>query len=78
MKNKLGRWIQYFKTNNIIAIPTDSNTGKGTKDILKKVQELMQKDIEKAALRGRTKKNIRIMILRNTKCRKILFNQQIS
>lgn len=78
MKNKLGKWIQYFKTNNIIAIPTDSNTGKGTKDILKKVQELMQEDIEKAALRGRTKKNIRIMILRNTKCRKIFLNQQIS
>ncbi|MGN1311149.1 MAG: hypothetical protein ACI4VP_05605 [Clostridia bacterium] len=75
MKNKLGKWIQYFKTNNIIAIPTDSNTGKGTKDILKKVQELMQEDIEKAALRGRTKKNIRIMILRNTKCRKIFLNQ---
>ena len=57
------KWVQEFKNKNIIAIPTDSNTGKGTKDIIKKVQEIMKEDIAKAAGRGRTNKNIRIMII---------------
>ena len=57
------KWVQEFKNKNIIAIPTDSNTGKGTKDIIKKVQEIMKEDIAKAAGRGRTNKNIRRMII---------------
>lgn len=63
MKSKLGKWVQSFKNRNIIAIPTDSNMGKGTKDIIKKVQEIMSEDIKKAIARGRTKKNIRLMIV---------------
>ena len=63
MKNKLGKWIEYFKQNNITAIPTDSNLGKGTKEVLKLVQKLMEEDLEKAAQKGRTKRNIRIMII---------------
>ena len=63
MKNKLGKWIGYFKQNNITAIPTDSNLGKGTKEVLKLVQKLMEEDLEKAAQKGRTKRNIRIMII---------------
>ena len=57
------KWISYFKLNNIIAIPTDSNIGKGTKDVLKQVQKLMEEEQAKAAARGRTKRNIRIMII---------------
>ena len=56
------RWIEYFKTQGITAIPTDSNLGKGTKETLRAVQNLMQEDMEKAANKGRTNKNIRIMI----------------
>ena len=63
MKNKLGKWIGYFKQNNITAIPTDSNLGKGIKEVLKLVQKLMEEDLEKAAQKGRTKRNIRIMII---------------
>lgn len=57
------KWISYFKQNGIIAIPTDSNAGKGTKEILKQVQRLMEEEQAKAAARGRTKRNIRIMII---------------
>ena len=57
------RWISYFKQNGIIAIPTDSNIGKGTKEVLKQVQKLMEEEQAKAAARGRTKRNIRIMII---------------
>lgn len=63
MKNKHGKWIGYFKQNDITAIPTDSNLGKGTKEVLKLVQKLMEEDLEKAAEKGRTKRNIRIMII---------------
>ena len=57
------KWISYFKQNNIPAIATDSNLGKGTKEIFKAINELMKEEMEKAALKGRIKKNIRIMIL---------------
>lgn len=63
MKNKHGKWIEYFKQNNITAIPTDSNLGKGAKEVLKLVQKLMEEELEKAAEKGRTKRNIRIMII---------------
>lgn len=56
------KWIEYFKNQGIIAIPTDANLGKGTKETLKAVQNLMQEEMEKAASKGRINKNIRIMI----------------
>ena len=57
------KWIGYFKKNNVLAIPADSNLGKGTKEVLKLVQKLMEEEMEKAATKGRTKRNIRIMII---------------
>lgn len=63
MKSKHGKWINYFKQNGIIAIPTDSNLGKGTKEVLRYVQKLMEEELEKAVAKGRTKRNIRIMII---------------
>lgn len=57
------KWVSYFKQNGIIALPTNSNVGKGTKDVLKHVQKLMVEEQEKAAARGRTKRNTRIMII---------------
>lgn len=57
------KWISYFKQNNIEAIKADSNIGKGSKDVLKLVQKLMEEELEKAAAKGRTKRNIRIMII---------------
>ena len=57
------KWISYFKTQGINAIEVDSNSGKGIKETLKLVQNIMQEDLEKAANKGRTNKNIRIMIV---------------
>ena len=57
------KWISYFKQNNIVAIQTDSNLGKGSKEVLKLVQKLMEEELEKAVAKGRTKRNIRIMII---------------
>lgn len=57
------KWVSYFKQNGVIALPTNSNIGKGTKDVLKHIQKLMVEEQEKAAARGRTKRNTRIMII---------------
>jgi len=57
------KWIEYYKKNNIPAIIADANLGKGIKEILRKVEDIMQEDMEKAAAKGRVKRNIRIMIL---------------
>lgn len=56
------KWIEFFKNQGIIAIATDSNLGKGVKETLKLVQEVMQKELEKASMKGIKNKNIRIMI----------------
>lgn len=56
------RWIEFFENQGIIAIATDSNLGKGVKETLKLVQEVMQEELEKASMKGIKNKNIRIMI----------------
>lgn len=56
------KWIKYFEEQGFKALETDSNLGKGIKETLKAVQDIMQKDMEKAASKGRKNKNIRIMI----------------
>ena len=56
-------WVKYYSSMGIKAIPCDSNLGKGIKDILKAIDEIMEEEMEKAASKGRIKKNIRVMIL---------------
>ena len=57
------KWVSYFNNRSIKAIPTDSNLGKGTKEVLKQIQILMEEEMKKAAEKGRTNRNIRIMIV---------------
>ena len=57
------KWISFFNNKGIKTIPTDLNLGKGTKEILKQIETVMQEELEKAAAKGRTNKNIRIMII---------------
>lgn len=57
------KWIEYYKKNNIRAIVADSNLGKGIKETLKQIEKIMEEDMQKAASKGRIKKNIRVMIL---------------
>ncbi len=57
------KWIEYYKNNNITAIPCDANLGKGIKEILKQIEKIMEEEMQKAAIKGRVKRNIRIMII---------------
>ena len=61
--NETKKWVDYYKKNNIKAIPCDANLGKGIKEILKSIENIMQEEMEKASAKGRVKKNIRVMIL---------------
>ena len=72
-KKENDAWVEYFKKNNQIAILADCNTGKGINEILKKIEELKEKEQEEYAKKGRIGKKIRAMVLRNTKCWKIIF-----
>lgn len=60
-QNKL--WVQYFEKKNIPAVLVDSNTGKGIDECIKKIEEMMQIDLEQHAEKGRTGRKIRAMIL---------------
>ena len=57
------KWVSYFKKQQITAIPTDANNGKGIKECLQTINKMMEEDIQKAANKGRINKNIRIMIV---------------
>ena len=57
------KWVDYYKNNNIKAILCDLNLGKGIKEILNSIENIMQEEMEKAATKGRVKKTIRVMIL---------------
>lgn len=57
------KWIEYYKNNNVTAIACDANLGKGMKEILKQIDYSMEEEMQKAANKGRIKRNIRIMIL---------------
>lgn len=57
------KWVEYYKKNDIKAIVADSNLGKGIKETLKQIEKIMEEDMQKAAAKGRIKKNIRVMIL---------------
>lgn len=57
------KWVEYYKKNGIKSIIADANLGKGIKETLKQIEKIMEEDMEKAAAKGRIKKNIRVMIL---------------
>lgn len=66
------KWISYFQRKGIPAVLTDSNSGKGIDNCIKQIEKVMEEHLEGQAQRGRVGRKIRAMILRNTKCRKII------
>lgn len=60
-KNQL--WIQYFEKKGIVAVLTDSNSGKGIEQCIRKIENIMNTDLQLHANKGRTGRKIRAMIL---------------
>lgn len=71
MENR--KWVECFENKGIPAVLTDSNTGKGIENCIKKIEEIIEETLNIQANKGRIGRKIRAMILRNTKCRKIFF-----
>lgn len=57
------QWIEYFKNKGMNAILTDSNSGKGIEESIKKIEEVMQEDLKSQSEKGRIGRKIRAMIL---------------
>ena len=66
------RWISYFKKQGIPAVLTDSNSGKGINNCISEIEKIMEGHLQGQAQKGRIGRKIRAIILRNTKCRKII------
>lgn len=57
------KWIKYFEEQGIPAVLTDSNSGKGIQDCIKKVEQIMSEELKVQAEKGRIGRKIRAMIL---------------
>lgn len=66
------KWLQFYKNNGIPTILVDSNSGKGIDQVLREINKVMEEELKIATEKGRIGKNIRVMILRNSKCRQII------
>ena len=57
------KWVEYFNSKNIPAVLTDSNSGKGIDECVRKVEKVMEEDLKIQAERGRVGRKIKAMIL---------------
>ncbi|MBP3708132.1 MAG: ribosome biogenesis GTPase YlqF [Clostridia bacterium] len=56
-------WVKFFEEKGISAVITDSNSGKGIQDVIKKIHEVAEKNQEKYFNKGRLGKSIRVLVL---------------
>ena len=44
-ENQNKKWIEEFKKQNIVAVLTDSNTGRGIEEAIKAIEKIMEKEL---------------------------------
>jgi len=57
------RWLDYYKKEKVLAIATDSKTGKGLDKFLPTVQEALSDILERRAEKGMAGKPLRMMVV---------------
>lgn len=57
------KWVEYFEKRGIPAVLTDSNSGKGIQDCVKRIEQIMSEELKVQAEKGRIGRKIRAMIL---------------
>ena len=57
------RWVEYFKAKNIPAVLTDSNSGKGIEECVRKIEKIMEEELKGQAEKGRIGRKIKAMVL---------------
>lgn len=56
-------WVKYFENKGIPTVLTDSNEGKGIEQCIRKIEDIMDSNMQKQAEKGRIGRKIRAMIL---------------
>ena len=56
-------WIKFFASKGIPAVVTDSSSGKGIKDVIKKIQDVVKEAQSQYAQKGRFGRSIRVMVV---------------
>ncbi len=62
-ENKNKKWIEYFNQQNIPAVLTDANSGKGIEECIRKIENVMKENLKEQADKGRIGRKIRAMII---------------
>ena len=57
------KWCEYFNKSGIPTVITDSNTGKGIDNTIKKIENIMEKELQQNANKGRIGRSIRVLVL---------------
>lgn len=57
------KWIEHFQQKGIPAILTDSNSGKGIEECIRKIEKIMEDDLKIQAEKGRVGRKIKAMVL---------------
>lgn len=56
-------WVNYYKENNVTAIPVDCRTGKGLNQFIPACKRALKKVIEKNEAKGMAGKSLRLMVV---------------
>lgn len=56
-------WVKYFECRGIPSVITDSSSGKGIQNVIKKIHEVASSNQEKYLSKGRVGKAIRVLVL---------------
>lgn len=59
-------WLTYFEKKGVPAVLTDANSGKGIDQCIRKIEDIMNAELQSQATKGRIGRKIRAMILRNS------------
>lgn len=62
-EKKNQEWIEYYRKQEISAVLTDSNTGKGIPETIREIEKVGQERKEIEAQKGRKGKSIRVMVV---------------
>lgn len=62
-ENENKKWIDYFEKEEIPAVLTDSNSGRGIENCIKEIEKIMKDDLDIQAQKGRVGRKIRAMVL---------------
>ena len=62
-ENETKKWVKHFERQNIPAVITDSNSGKGINEVVSTIKKLSKEDEEKYKSKGRVGKSVRVLVL---------------